>query len=136
MLKTFPRYVHGKTQMIITVHLEIHIHWQENMLTRIDTTIKYVYDDPCVVSKWPYSSYILFTQVDYHLTCPGILFNHKFQILLTQHCHCYNCKESRQLLFLLNCGQWHSDLKVCVFKCACRQRILFAKNKIMKRVFS
>jgi hypothetical protein len=81
------------------------------MLTRIDTMITYVYDDPCVVSQWFSSSYILFTQEDCHLTCPSILFNHKFQILLIQHCHGYNRKESRQLLFLSNCGQWHSDLK-------------------------
>lgn len=86
MLKTFPRYVHGKTQVIIIF---------TGRLTSIDTTIKYVYDDPRVVSKWLLSPYILFTQVDYHLTCPGILFNDKFQILLIEHSHGYNCMESR-----------------------------------------
>jgi hypothetical protein len=40
----FLRYVHGKTQVIIILHLEIHIHWYASMLTRTDSTIKYVYD--------------------------------------------------------------------------------------------
>jgi hypothetical protein len=65
------------------------------MLTSIDTKIKYVYDDPCVVSQWLFFLYILFTQVDYHLTCTGILFNHMFQMLFILHCHDSNCKETR-----------------------------------------